>query len=80
VFENINWLYPAQRETILESEITDRLAFYSSHLLKNDKLTLAGLSRKLDKAYSMEPGHYFPAPDIKAIAKVSVSRNQNLPP
>lgn len=56
VFENINWLYPAQREAIDEYVLIDRLDFYNKQFIGNQNQTIIELTRKLDTAYEMEAG------------------------
>lgn len=56
VFQNINWLYPAQRDEIEDDVWFDRLEFYQHALATNNDLTIIELTRKLDRAYDMELG------------------------
>lgn len=56
VFQNINWLYPAQRDEIEEEPLLDRVDFYQHALATNADLTIIELTRKLDKAYGMDLG------------------------
>jgi TnsA endonuclease N terminal/TnsA endonuclease C terminal len=56
VFENINWLYPAQRQAIDEYVLIDRLDFYNKQFIGNQNQTIIELTRKLDNAYEMEAG------------------------
>lgn len=56
VFQNINWLYPAQRDEIEDDTLLERLEFYHHAILNNGELTIIELTRKLDKAYAMELG------------------------
>lgn len=56
VFQNINWLYPAQRDEIEDDTLLERLEFYHHAILNNGELSIIELTRKLDKAYDMELG------------------------
>lgn len=56
VFQNINWLYPAQRDELEDDTLLDRLEFYRHAISNNGNLTIIELTRKLDKAYDMELG------------------------
>lgn len=56
VFQNINWLYPAQRDELEDDTLLDRLEFYRHAIFNNGNLTIIELTRKLDKAYDMELG------------------------
>ncbi|MBL4900998.1 MAG: heteromeric transposase endonuclease subunit TnsA [Colwellia sp.] len=56
VFENIRWLYPAQREEIGEQLLFERIDFYLHSLRSNPDRTIIDITRKLDTAYDMDPG------------------------
>jgi len=56
VFQNINWLYPAQRNEIENERLLSRMEFYRGALLAKDNPTIIELTRKLDSAYNMELG------------------------
>jgi len=56
VFENINWLYPAQRDEIDNSEILQRVQFYTHQFKENSKITLLNIAKLIDVAYGLPLG------------------------
>ncbi|KAB1442885.1 TnsA endonuclease N-terminal domain-containing protein [Pseudodesulfovibrio senegalensis] len=56
VFQNINWLYPAQAEEIPEADLAQRINFYSHHLSKSNDTTLIDLAKSLDVSYDLPAG------------------------
>lgn len=56
VFENINWLYPAQRVEIDQQDISERAEFYQHHFKKMANHSIIEVTQKLDTAYELELG------------------------
>jgi len=56
VFQNINWLYPAQRDEIDNSEILQRVQFYTHQFKENSKSTLLNIAKLIDVAYGLPLG------------------------
>jgi hypothetical protein len=56
LFDNINWLYPAQSEEITSQNISERVDFYLYHFDRKPDLTIIELSKSLDVAYELDPG------------------------
>ena len=56
VFQNINWLYPAQGDHIPTGELCERLTFYTHYFRDKPGNTLISIAKSLDAAYHMAPG------------------------
>ena len=56
VFQNINWLYPAQRDELDDIAMLERIEFYSHHFHKSPNETLSAITKKLDMAYDLTAG------------------------
>lgn len=56
VFQNINWLYPAQRDEIDNDEILQRVQFYTHQFKDNPKSTLLNIAKSIDVAYELPLG------------------------
>ncbi|WP_281559088.1 TnsA endonuclease C-terminal domain-containing protein [Thalassomonas sp. RHCl1] len=56
VFQNINWLYPAQGDEIDDNILVERIDFYQHMMKENSNQKIIDVARKLDMAYSMEMG------------------------
>jgi len=56
VFQNINWLYPAQRDEIDNDEILQRVKFYIHQFKGNSKSTLLDIAKRIDVAYGLPLG------------------------
>jgi hypothetical protein len=56
VFQNINWLYPAQRDGFEEHTVLERIDFYLHYFNGKGNQTIINLNRELDVAYEIEPG------------------------
>ncbi len=56
VFQNINWLYPAQRDELSLKILFERVEFYYHHIQDNPEQTIIEIAKKLDRSYEMEPG------------------------
>lgn len=56
VFQNINWLYPAQRDDLDSQTILERIDFYTHHFNKSPDDSLVAVAKKLDIAYDQPAG------------------------
>lgn len=56
VFQNISWLYPAQRDELNDELITDRQEFYSHQFQKYPNKTIIEIAKKLDVEYNLAVG------------------------
>ena len=56
VFQNISWLYPAQRAELEELAMLNKVDFYAHHFYKNPDETLIAIAKKLDMAYDLPAG------------------------
>lgn len=56
VFQNINWLYPAQRDEISNTELAQRISIYSHHFDDQTYSTIVSLAKSLDVAYDLHAG------------------------
>lgn len=56
VFQNINWLYPAQRDEIDGDEILQRVQFYAHQFKEAPKTTLLNIAKSIDVAYGLPLG------------------------
>lgn len=56
VFQNINWLYPAQRDDLNEETILDRHKFYSFQFQQYPDKTIIEIAKKLDVEYKLSIG------------------------
>jgi hypothetical protein len=56
VFQNINWLFPAQRDVVDDKQLVERIDFYQHMMKENSDLKVIDVTRKLDMAYNMEMG------------------------
>lgn len=56
VFQNINWLYPAQRDEIDEEEILHQVQFYTHQFNLKPKTTLINIAKSIDVAYELPIG------------------------
>ncbi len=56
VFQNINWLYPAQRIQLDEETMRERVAIYTQHFHRYPQKTLIDVAKQLDAAYSLSVG------------------------
>lgn len=56
VFDNINWLYPVQRDEIEQVELSERVAFYHYHFSEMKNRSIIEVAKALDVAYELEPG------------------------
>ena len=56
VFQNINWLYPAQAETVHETDLAQRINFYCHHFSKSQGTNLIDLAKSLDVSYDLPAG------------------------
>ena len=56
VFQNINWLYPAQRDEVDDNLLVDRIDFYQHMMKEHSNQKIIEVTRKLDMAYNMEMG------------------------
>ena len=56
VFQNINWLYPAQRDEIDDDEILQRVQFYAHQFKETPKSTLLNIAKSIDVAYGLPLG------------------------
>ncbi len=56
VSQNINWLYPAQREELNENIISDRIKFYTYHFKQSPEQSIIEIAKKLDMSYELPQG------------------------
>lgn len=56
VFQNISWLYPAQRDELNEDVVLDRHKFYSYQFKQSPDKTIIEIAKKLDVEYKMSVG------------------------
>lgn len=56
VFQNIKWLYPAQRDEIAVEDLRQLVDTYSYHFAANPNSTLTNIAKKIDVAYEQPPG------------------------
>lgn len=56
VLANIKWLTPAQSDEIDDNTLLERMEFYSRQFQLNEKLKLVDICKKIDTAYSQQPG------------------------
>lgn len=56
VFQNISWLYPAQRDELEEPTMVEKVDFYARHFYKSPSETLITIAKKLDMAYDLPAG------------------------
>lgn len=56
VFQNINWLYPAQRDQFDSEIISERVQYYSYQFQKNPEKTIIAIAKKSDIDYELSPG------------------------
>lgn len=56
VFQNINWLYPAQRDEIEDEELIHRAQFYTYQFNEKPKSTLINIAKSIDVAYELPLG------------------------
>ncbi|MGZ5009830.1 MAG: TnsA endonuclease N-terminal domain-containing protein [Methylobacter sp.] len=56
VFQNISWLYPAQREELDGETIQERVAMYAHHFDRAPFKSLIDIAKELDVAYSLPAG------------------------
>lgn len=56
VFQNINWLYPAQRDELDEEAMHERVAFYVHQFDKSPEKTIIEVAKRLDIAYDLPEG------------------------
>lgn len=56
VFENIKWLYPAQRDVLDAETIQERVAIYTHHFGKSPEKSLIEMAKRLDVAYTLPEG------------------------
>lgn len=56
VFQNIKWLYPAQRDEIAVEDLPQLVDTYSYHFAANPTATLTNIAKRIDVAYEQQPG------------------------
>lgn len=56
VFQNISWMYPAQRDELHDEVIIDRHKFYSYQFQQHPDKTIIEIAKKLDVEYKMSIG------------------------
>ena len=56
VFQNISWLYPAQRDELNDEVVLDRHKFYSYQFQQHPDKTIIEIAKKLDVEYKMSVG------------------------
>jgi len=56
VFQNINWLYPAQAGADNENDLIEKSAFYLNHFKKMPDRPMIEIAQALDTAYDLELG------------------------
>ena len=56
VFQNINWLYPAQREKIDSEAIVEKVQFYGHQFEAKPQSTLINIAKLIDAAYELPLG------------------------
>jgi len=56
VFQNISWLYPAQREELDAETIQELVAMYAHHFNRAPSKSLIDIAKQLDAAYALPAG------------------------
>lgn len=56
VFQNISWLYPAQRDELESQTVLERMDFYTHHFYKKPNDPLIEVAKQLDMAYDLPAG------------------------
>ena len=56
VLQNINWLYPAQRDELSEEDILQRVEYYYHHFKTNPTRKIIDICKMLDISYTQNPG------------------------
>jgi len=56
VFQNISWLYPAQREELDAETMQERVAMYAHHFNRTPSKSLIDIAKQLDAAYALPAG------------------------
>jgi len=56
ILQNINWLYPAQRDQFDEKMMLDRVAIYTQHFQLAPDKTLIDVAKQLDVVYKLPAG------------------------
>lgn len=56
VFQNISWLYPAQRDELNDEVLLDRHKFYSHQFQQHPNKSIIEIAKKLDVEYKMSIG------------------------
>jgi hypothetical protein len=56
VFQNIKWLYPAQRDELDANSAQERAAFYAHYFKRHPKYSLIEIAKQMDVAYSLPIG------------------------
>lgn len=56
IFQNISWLYPAQRDQLEEETMRERVSIYAYHFQQSPEKTLIDISKRLDAAYALPEG------------------------
>ncbi|MFA6051143.1 MAG: TnsA endonuclease C-terminal domain-containing protein [Methylobacter sp.] len=56
IFQNISWLYPAQRDELDAETIQERVAMYTHHFNQASDRSLIDIAKQLDTAYTLPAG------------------------
>ena len=56
VFQNIGWLYPAQRDELESQTVLERVDFYTHYFYKKPNDPLIEIAKQLDMAYDLPAG------------------------
>ncbi|MBO9496488.1 heteromeric transposase endonuclease subunit TnsA [Thalassotalea sp. G20_0] len=56
VFQNIGWLYPAQRDELENQTVLERVDFYTHYFYKKPNDPLIEIAKQLDMAYDLPAG------------------------
>lgn len=56
IFQNISWLYPAQRDELDAETIQERVAMYTHHFNQASGRSLIDIAKQLDTAYTLPAG------------------------
>lgn len=59
VFQNINWLYPTQRDELDVTLVQEKAAFFAHYFKLNPQRTIIEIAKQMDTAYSLPIGQSF---------------------
>jgi len=59
LFQNIKWLYPAQRDELEINNAHERVQFYTHYFNRNPHCSIIDIGKQMDTAYSLPIGQSF---------------------